>query len=90
MRTEHAHIVLQSSIEKEKTMGKLKSYATRALREHYSELSLRKHFWSRHGSNKIIFRPEQLFPAVHYTIKDITMKKWHCVNDFYFISRAGS
>jgi REP element-mobilizing transposase RayT len=70
VRTNHVHIVLQSDITKENTMGKLKSYATRALRKCHPELSSRNHFWSRHGSNKVVFRPEWLFAVLYYVIKE--------------------
>ena len=69
VRTNHAHVVLESTMTKEKTMAKLKCHATKDLKKYHPELKNREHFWSRHGSTKNIWAPETLFPALYYIIK---------------------
>ena len=69
IRIEHMHLVVQSSMPKEKTMGKIKCYATKDLKKSHPELLQRKNFWSRHGSTKNIWAPEAIFPALYYVVK---------------------
>jgi REP element-mobilizing transposase RayT len=70
VRTNHVHLVLQSEASKEKTMGALKRYATKALKKYHPGLCTRNKFWARHGSTKNIWAPEKLFPALYYVIKE--------------------
>lgn len=69
VRTNHIHIVLASTMIKEKTLTKLKCYATKDLKKYHPEFIHRKHFWSRHGSTKNIWAPATLFPVLYYVIK---------------------
>ena len=69
VRANHAHIIVQSDVTKEKTMSTLKCYATKNLKKYHRELTHRTHFWSRNGSKKNIWAPESLFPALYYVVK---------------------
>ena len=69
IRSNHVHIVLQSTVAKENTTGKLKIYATKDLKKYHAELSWRKIFWSRHGSMKNIWCEESIFPALYYVVR---------------------
>ena len=69
VRENHVHIVLQADADKEKTMRKLKCYATKYLKKNHPALIDRMHFWSRHGSTINIWAPEKLFPVLYYVIK---------------------
>ena len=66
VRTNHAHLVIQSHISKEETTKKLKQYATKDLKKYHLPLQQRNKFWSRHASMKNIWAPETLFPALYY------------------------
>ena len=70
VRSNHAHLVIQSNIDKEKTMTKLKAYATQALKAEFPALCKRQKFWSTHGSTKLIWSEEQVFPVMHYIIAE--------------------
>ena len=70
VRVDHAHLVLQSAFSKEETMGKIKCYATKELKKNYPVLRDRTHFWSRHGSTKNIWIPEEIFYFLYYVVRD--------------------
>ena len=70
VRTNHIHALVRSTINKEKTLAKLKAYATQALKTEFPELHSRKKFWSTHGSTKLIWHEEAVFPVMHYIIAE--------------------
>lgn len=70
VRSNHVHIILQSTISKEKTMTKLKAYATQALRKNDNDLLNRQKFWAVHGSTRLIWYPEIAFPALYYIVEE--------------------
>ena len=69
IRSNHMHIVLQSEKTIEQTMGKIKCYATKELKKMHVELSQRKKFWSRHGSTRNVWVPEEIFPRLYYVVR---------------------
>ena len=69
IRTNHAHIILNSTISKEKTLMKLKAYATQSLKKKHNELENRKKFWTEHGSTRNIWSAEAAFPALYYVVE---------------------
>ena len=69
VRTNHAHVILKTSITPERSMTQIKAYATRFLRKENPQANHTK-LWARHGSTKPIWRPEQLFPVMHYVIEE--------------------
>lgn len=70
VRSNHGHLVLQADVSKEEATRKLKSFATRDLRQAHDVLRARKHFWARHGSTRNIWRPGSLFPVLYYVVKE--------------------
>jgi len=70
VRSNHAHIVLRSDMAGKLTRTRIKIYATKFLKRDHSELTQRKNFWSEGGSAKEIWRPEFLFPTMHYVIEE--------------------
>ncbi|MCX7121579.1 MAG: transposase [Gammaproteobacteria bacterium] len=69
VRTNHMHIILQSEKSKEQVMGKIKCYATKDLKKSHDALSQRENFWSRHGSTKNVWMPEEIFPWLYYVVR---------------------
>ena len=69
VRTNHVHIILHANISKEKTMMKLKAYATQALKKEHNALADRKNFWTKHGSTRNIWSAEKAFPALYYVVE---------------------
>ncbi|MCX7121904.1 MAG: transposase [Gammaproteobacteria bacterium] len=65
----HVHIVLQSELSSQKTMGKIKCYGTKDLKKFHSELYGREHFWARSGSTKNIWQPEGVFQRLYYVVR---------------------
>ena len=70
VRSNHAHVVLRADIAAERVMGKMKCYATKALKKNYPEVSQRQSFWGRHGSTQNIWAPEKLFPVLYYVVEN--------------------
>jgi REP element-mobilizing transposase RayT len=69
IRSNHVHVIVQSTISKEKTMAKLKAYATQELKKQHAGLQNRNNFWVEHGSTENIWIPEELFPAFYYVVE---------------------
>ncbi|HXR76668.1 MAG TPA: transposase [Bryobacteraceae bacterium] len=65
VRTNHVHIVVQSNVSPERAIVDFKAYATRALR---AKSIHRKHYWTRHGSTRYLWREKALNAAVDYVI----------------------
>ncbi|MGE3855057.1 MAG: transposase [Planctomycetota bacterium] len=70
VRTNHVHIVLGAGgIDKpEKAMNTFKSWATRRLREAHLLDEEREHVWTRHGSTRWLFHPEDAEGAADYVL----------------------
>jgi len=64
VRTSHVHIVLTAARAPEYALGKIKSYASRALNATEGEVRKR---WTRHGSTVYLWDAGQLYDAVEYT-----------------------
>lgn len=67
VRTNHVHVVLVASVEKERVLADLKAWATRALREagladRYTDV------WSHHGSTRVLTTEEAVEGAIQYTL----------------------
>jgi len=65
VRSNHVHIVVNSTDPIDKVMESLKARATRKLRQSGYNLSK---VWTRHGSTKYIFTRAKLFEKIHYII----------------------
>ncbi len=65
VRTNHVHIIIQSTEPVEKVMKDIKAWCTRRLRE--SGLNAAK-VWTRHGSTKYVFTEQKLLEKIHYVI----------------------
>jgi len=67
VRTTHVHVVLTANVDPEKALGKLKSYASRALN---AELSGTGKRWARHGSTVWLWDASAVDAAVDYTVRE--------------------
>ncbi len=70
VRTNHVHIVLRSDMPGKMARTRIKIYATKHLKNNHIDISQRKNFWAEGGSAKEIWRPEFLFPTMHYVIEE--------------------
>lgn len=67
VRQDHVHVVLAGEGPPERMLGKLKAYGSRALNRAFG---LRKRRWSRHGSTRWLWAPQQVDDAVHYVVNE--------------------
>jgi hypothetical protein len=67
VRTTHVHIALTANVEPEIALGKLKSFASRALNERFGKIERR---WARHGSTIWLWDPHRLQRAVDYVVRE--------------------
>jgi REP element-mobilizing transposase RayT len=68
VRTNHAHVVLQSPQPPEKCLITLKAYATRWLRKNFLEKEWSQ-VWTRHGSTRYLWKIESVENAIDYAIR---------------------
>ncbi len=66
VRSNHVRVVVSAPQAPEQAMVGFKAWCTRRLREHGMVRHDAK-VWSRHGSTKYIWKPEQLIEACRYT-----------------------
>jgi REP element-mobilizing transposase RayT len=66
VRSNHVHIVVAAKQQPEAMMTTFKAYATRALSQ--SEAASRTKRWSRHGSTRWLWNPEQVNQAITYVL----------------------
>lgn len=65
VRTNHVHIVVGADETPERVMNTMKSWATRRMREK-GVLDAGSKAWTRHGSTRYLWKPEQLQAACRY------------------------
>lgn len=65
VRTNHVHIVVGADETPERVMTTVKSWATRRMREE-GVLDPGSKAWTRHGSTRYLWKPEQLEAACRY------------------------
>jgi REP element-mobilizing transposase RayT len=76
VRTNHIHVVVNSSHKPEIIMSTFKAYATRRLREaNLIHATLKP--WSRHGSTRYLWTEEQVSEAVEYVMFGQGDKPFH-------------
>jgi REP element-mobilizing transposase RayT len=68
-RTTHVHSVVHGEIEPEAIMDAMKAYATRRLNKTHPE-DLARRRWSRHGSTKYLWEPEDVEAAIEYVLHE--------------------
>ena len=69
VRPDHVHVVVEANCKPEKAMNDFKAYASRALTRAGYENSGRKR-WSRHGSTRYLWKPEQVEAALYYVLNE--------------------
>ena len=67
VRTNHVHVVVNSSHRPEIVMNSFKSYATRKLRS-ADLVSIDVRPWARHGSTRYLWTEKQLTEAIEYVL----------------------
>ncbi|HLB75290.1 MAG TPA: transposase [Sedimentisphaerales bacterium] len=65
VRSNHVHVVVNGEERPEKMIVDFKAYATRALRKHANEHSIKK-YWTRHGSTRYLWTKESVASAIEY------------------------
>ena len=69
VRNQHIHLVVAAQDEPEKILHDVKAYASRALqRAGLDDASKRR--WTRHGSTRYLWKPEQIGAAIHYVVRE--------------------
>jgi len=69
VRSSHIHIVVNGEEAPEKILNDVKAYASRFLHRNGLDGISRKH-WSRHGSTRYLWKPEEVAAAVHYVVRE--------------------
>jgi len=69
VRTNHVHVVVQALAPPEKVMNDFKAYASRHLNQAGLDDPECKR-WTRHGSTRYLWKPEQVEAAIHYTVRE--------------------
>ncbi|MCK5920935.1 MAG: transposase, partial [Methylococcales bacterium] len=67
VRSNHVHVIVNSTDPIDKVMASLKAWATRKLRQ--SGYDFPK-VWTRHGSTKYIFTREKMLEKIHYVVHE--------------------
>ena len=69
VRSRHAHFVVSAQEAPEKILNDVKAYASRSLKRTGSDGdALRR--WSRHGSTRYLWKPEEVGAAIHYVVRE--------------------
>lgn len=69
VRTNHVHVVVQAFSPPEKVLNDFKAYASRHLNQAgLDEPDCKR--WTRHGSTRYLWKPEQVEAAIHYTVRE--------------------
>jgi hypothetical protein len=66
VRSTHVHVVLTTKVEPDLVLGKLKSFASRALNKRFGMQGKR---WATHGSTIWLWSPRRLQRAVDYVVR---------------------
>jgi REP element-mobilizing transposase RayT len=69
VRSNHVHVVVQSSDQPERVMNSLKAYASRALTKANFDGPERQR-WARHGSTRYLWNDGQVRGAIKYVLKE--------------------
>jgi len=67
VRVSHVHTVIAARVAPEKVLGDIKAYASRALNRAGGE-ALNRLRWSRHGSTRYLWKPEDVGAAMEYVV----------------------
>jgi REP element-mobilizing transposase RayT len=67
VRTNHVHLVLQTTGDIDRALGYLKARATYRLKVRHRE---RERFWTAHGSTRYIWSKESLASAMNYVANE--------------------
>jgi len=68
-RSTHVHAIVSAADSPERVMQDFKVYASRALNRVRKDNANRKH-WTRHGSTRYLWNPEQVGAAIHYVVRE--------------------
>ena len=67
VRNQHIHLVVAAEDDPEKILHDVKAYTSRVLNlAGLGDTS--KHKWTRHGSTRYLWKPEQVGAAIHYVV----------------------
>ena len=69
VRTQHIHLVVAAKDDPERVLHDLKAYASRALTCAGLD-DAHRHRWTRHGSTRYLWKPEQVGTAIHYVVRE--------------------
>ena len=67
VRARHVHLVAAARERPEKVMGDVKAYASRTLNRRERKTAPR---WTRHGSTRYLWKPEEVCAAVQYVVHE--------------------
>src|SRR5262245_51379061 len=67
VRSNHVHVVVTADATPEKVMSDLKAYASRRLKEHFTETVDRKR-WTQHGSTRYLWTEPEVAAASEYVV----------------------
>lgn len=69
VRTNHVHVVIHALTSPECILNTIKSYSSRYLNNSMLENSRTKR-WTRHGSTRYLWKPQEVESAVHYVVHE--------------------
>lgn len=69
VRSSHAHAVVKALVAPEGVLNQIKAFSTRAFKALPGEAP-RERRWSRGGSTRYLWRPEDVEAAVHYVVHE--------------------
>ncbi|MBI3895485.1 MAG: transposase [Acidobacteria bacterium] len=69
VRHSHVHMVVTAEAGPEKVLNDVKAYASRALHQTGMDSNSRQR-WTRHGSTRYLWKPEEIGAAIHYVARE--------------------
>ena len=69
VRSTHVHLVVAAEAPPEKILNDAKAYASRALNRRVRPNDGQQR-WTRHGSTRYLWKPEQVGAAIHYVVRE--------------------
>lgn len=69
VRTQHVHLIVAAENGAEKILHDVKAYAARTLNR-WGLDDGNSHRWTRHGSTRYLWQPEQVGAAIHYVVRE--------------------
>ncbi len=69
VRSTHIHLVVAAEQAPERILNEAKAYASRALKRAGLDAAGKRR-WTRHGSTRYLWKPEQIGAAVHYVVRE--------------------